>query len=55
MVLIGDDPYYGRFGFSASPDRQWSLPGPFDPHRLLVRETCRRPLPLVGTLRPRHD
>lgn len=54
MMLIGDEPYYGRFGFSASPDRQWLLPGPFEPHRLLVRESPRHPLPLTGTLGPRR-
>jgi predicted N-acetyltransferase YhbS len=55
MVLIGDTPYYGRFGFSARPDRQWTLPGPFDAHRLLVRESADRPLPLTGVLGPRPD
>jgi len=43
MMLIGDAPYYGRFGFSASPDRHWTLPGPFEPHRLLVRESAEQP------------
>jgi predicted N-acetyltransferase YhbS len=55
MVLIGDTPYYGRFGFSAVADRQWTLPGPFDAHRLLVRESANRPLPLTGELGPRRD
>jgi predicted N-acetyltransferase YhbS len=55
MVLIGDTPYYGRFGFAASPERQWTLPGPFDAARLLVRESADRPLPLTGELGPRHD
>lgn len=55
MMLIGDMPYYGRFGFSASPDRDWTLPGPFEPHRLLVRESADHRLPLTGTLGPRRD
>ena len=55
MMLIGDAPYYGRFGFAALPDRQWTLPGPFEPHRLLVRESADHPLPLTGTLGPRRD
>ena len=37
QVLIGDAPYYGRFGFSEAP-RGWRCPGPWDPARLLVRD-----------------
>jgi predicted N-acetyltransferase YhbS len=55
MVLIGDTPYYGRFGFSALAERRWSLPGPFDPNRLLVRESGGAPLPLTGELTARRD
>ena len=36
QVLIGDAPYYGRFGFVEAP-RGWRCPGPWDPARLLVR------------------
>ena len=36
QVLIGDAPYYGRFGFAQAP-RGWRCPGPWDPARLLVR------------------
>jgi predicted N-acetyltransferase YhbS len=37
QVLIGDAPYYERFGFSRAP-RGWRCPGPWDPSRLLVRD-----------------
>jgi predicted N-acetyltransferase YhbS len=37
VLLIGDAPFYGRFGFSAGPTRFWTLPGPVDPARLLLR------------------
>jgi predicted N-acetyltransferase YhbS len=38
VLLVGDAPYYGRFGFSAeSAERLW-LPGPFERERLLGRE-----------------
>jgi predicted N-acetyltransferase YhbS len=37
VLLIGDAPYYGRFGFSAAATRHWELPGPVDRHRLLLR------------------
>jgi predicted N-acetyltransferase YhbS len=35
MLLVGDAPYYGRFGFSAERTAQLSLPGPFERSRLL--------------------
>ena len=38
MVLVGDEPYYGRFGFQPAPKRRVTLPGPVDPARLLVAE-----------------
>ncbi len=53
QVMIGDPEYYGRFwGFTAEPTGGWSLPGPYDPRRLLAR--CANPavLPKQGTLGP---
>jgi predicted N-acetyltransferase YhbS len=38
VVLVGDVPYYGRFGFKPIPKRQAVMPGPVDPARLLVAE-----------------
>jgi predicted N-acetyltransferase YhbS len=38
VVLVGDAPYYGRFGFSAAKTGALSMPGPFEPHRLLALE-----------------
>jgi predicted N-acetyltransferase YhbS len=38
VVLVGDVPYYGRFGFRPIPKRQATMPGPVDPARLLVAE-----------------
>lgn len=37
VLLIGDAPFYGRFGFSAAATRHWELPGPVDHERLLLR------------------
>jgi predicted N-acetyltransferase YhbS len=37
VMLLGDAPYYGRWGFSARHTSAWMLPGPFDPERLLLR------------------
>ena len=38
IVLVGDMPYYGRFGFVPVPPGQIRLPGPVDPARLLALE-----------------
>ena len=51
QVLIGDAPYYGRFGFDEAP-RGWRCPGPWDPARLLVRGANRAVLPHEGMLGP---
>jgi predicted N-acetyltransferase YhbS len=38
VVLLGDTPYYARFGFSALKTGELSLPGPFERDRLLGLE-----------------
>jgi predicted N-acetyltransferase YhbS len=38
VILVGDMPYYGRFGFVPIPLGQITLPGPVDPARLLALE-----------------
>ena len=40
VVLLGDTPYYARFGFSAAKTGELSLPGPFEHDRLLGLELC---------------
>jgi predicted N-acetyltransferase YhbS len=35
VLLVGDTPYYGRFGFSAEKTGNLWLPGPYERHRLL--------------------
>ena len=53
QVMIGDEAYYGRFfGFTASHTQGWSLPGPYDPARLLVRADNPAVLPGKGALGP---
>jgi predicted N-acetyltransferase YhbS len=37
VMLIGDGPYYARWGFSAKHTGEWILPGPVDRDRLLLR------------------
>ena len=51
QVLIGDAPYYGKFGFTEAP-RGWRCPGPWDPQRLLVRGGSAAVLPPDGILGP---
>jgi predicted N-acetyltransferase YhbS len=38
VLLVGDMPYYGRFGFVPVSPGQITLPGPVDPARLLALE-----------------
>ena len=38
VILLGDAPYYTRFGFSALKTGELSLPGPFERDRLLGLE-----------------
>jgi predicted N-acetyltransferase YhbS len=38
VLLVGDMPYYGRFGFVPVRPGQVTLPGPVDPARLLALE-----------------
>ena len=51
MVLIGDEPYYGRFGFSAAATGGWQVPGPVVRARLLMRGPA-DVLPTLGWLEP---
>lgn len=38
VVLIGDEPYYGRLGFHPVPPGAITFPGPVDPRRILACE-----------------
>ncbi|HEX5212764.1 MAG TPA: N-acetyltransferase [Pseudolabrys sp.] len=38
VVLMGDAPYYSRFGFAAETAAALTMPGPFERHRLLALE-----------------
>jgi len=38
VLLLGDAPYYGRFGFSANKTGELKLPGAFERERLLALE-----------------
>jgi len=38
VLLLGDAPYYSRFGFSAEKAKELALPGAFERERLLALE-----------------
>jgi len=38
VILVGDAPYYSRFGFAGATAANLKLPGPFERHRLLALE-----------------
>jgi predicted N-acetyltransferase YhbS len=50
--MIGDPDYYQRFGFGAGETGGWILPGPWEAHRLLLRNEGEYELPAQGTLGP---
>jgi predicted N-acetyltransferase YhbS len=53
VVLVGDEPYYGRLDFRPIPKGQATLPGPVDPARLLVCELVEGAFAGVGgAIRP---
>jgi predicted N-acetyltransferase YhbS len=53
VFLVGDEPYYGRFGFKRVPKGQLALPGPVDPERLLAAELVEGSLAKArGTILP---
>lgn len=38
VILVGDEPYYRRFGFSNAPTARLLMPGPVDRNRFLALE-----------------
>ena len=51
IVLVGDFPYYQKFGFEQVPCNAITLPGPVDPARLLVRYLDESVKPVTGLAR----
>lgn len=49
VLLVGDEPYFTRFGFSSAPTAAVKLPGPVDQRRVLARGATG---PLSGPVRP---
>ena len=56
VLLVGDEPYYGKAGFKRIPKGQVKFPGPVDSARLLVAVLADGAFDGVkGTLRPDWD
>ena len=62
VLLVGDAPYYGRFGFSAAATASLWMPGPYEQARLLALELvpgalngARGLIGATGTLASRPD
>lgn len=56
VVLVGDEPYYGKCGFNRVPRGRATMPGPVDPARLLVCELVDGAFNGVsGAIRPDWD
>ena len=56
VALVGDEPYYGKFGFKRIPKGRATMPGPVDPARLLICELVAGAFETVsGPIRPRWD
>jgi predicted N-acetyltransferase YhbS len=56
VLLVGDEPFYGRFGFRRVPEGQLMMPGPVDPERFLVLELRDGALAEThGAVRPRRS
>jgi predicted N-acetyltransferase YhbS len=51
VLLVGDMPYYGRFGFQPVPPGKITLPGPVDPARLLALELTPGALAATGQVK----
>ena len=50
VILVGDQDYYERFGFRRAGEGRFTLPGPVDPHRILIRDLSEGAAKLQGML-----
>ena len=52
IVLVGDEPYFGRFGFAAALAKDLALPGPVDQQRVLATALTAEGEALSGPIQP---
>lgn len=56
VLLVGDEPYYGRLGFKKAAKGTVQMPGPVDPERVLIAELSPGALEGVeGAVKPDWD
>jgi predicted N-acetyltransferase YhbS len=55
VILVGDEGYYERFGFRRAGRGRFSLPGPVDPDRILIRDLSGDAGALAGALSVPRD
>jgi predicted N-acetyltransferase YhbS len=56
VILVGDEPYYGKCGFKRIPAGRAVMPGPVDPARVLVAELSNGAFEGVsGPIRPEWE
>ena len=56
VVLVGDEPYYGKSGFKSIAKGQVTMAGPVDPARLLIAELAPGAFEgVTGAVRPDWD
>ena len=56
VLLVGDEPYYDRFGFKRVAMGKLAMPGPVDPERLLAAELVEGSLARAqGTILPQRS
>ena len=56
VVLVGDEPYYGKCGFKRIAKGQVAMPGPVDPARVLVCELVEGAFAgVAGPIKPDWD
>jgi len=53
VLLVGDEPYFDRVGFSNALGKGVVMPGPVDQRRVLARELVEGAGPLSGAVSPR--
>jgi predicted N-acetyltransferase YhbS len=52
VMLVGDQDYYGRFGFSNAATAAWQMPGPVDQARVLALSLHGSTLPAACAIQP---
>ena len=52
VVLVGDEPYYSRFGFTRAAAAELEFPAPTNPNRVLAQRLVPEAAQITGPVRP---